>query len=128
MYLRFGAIPENGKSINFTVWSDSDHAYCDALIEHGMTMREAAAKLDPTCKWAYEQGVSVFVYGAMNDNTRITVKQRYLAREVCYEVIGTPCGIGADGEPLLADVAIVRELSRDEALACITVGNSRQRR
>lgn len=92
LFVRFGGLPESERSVN----------HLTGIPEPGVS-----------------------VYEAVERNRRVQVLLPSLTGSACvslsgclfrkaYEVEGMVVGVGADGEPLLANCRIVRELTREE--------------
>ena len=116
MFIRFGEIPTNEKSINFfkvTNSQNSDFAFAISIGEI-----ETAFSFIPSD--AFEDGVSVFkVDDCENiklDNMRLisSLANRIGVNEKCYLVDGDVVGIGNDGEPLINNIKIVKEIDLSE--------------
>lgn len=115
MYLRFGEIPENEQSINWWKVRLSDQeAFSWAYKAYGY---EEALNCIRNLDEALEDGVSAFeidengnpVLG--NDALKATYES-YLSRKdrKVYLVDGDEIGKGADNEPLLKNVRILKEV------------------
>ena len=106
MFLRFGKIPHDERSVNYRNWSEDDHYECDRLMREGLTFYAAVRVIG----W-FEIGVSVFDTENPTEDSRLSAKARICQQEPCFIVEGNVIGTGADGEPLLTNVKIVREIA-----------------
>lgn len=120
-YLRFGEIPEGGKSINFLRLSFAENeAFTEKLNASGYS--EAVAALPADC---LEPGISVFemdadglpVLSSINLVRSLSVR---IGAPV-YEISGEVAGTGADGEPLITVVNVIkrRRISKEKLINCI---------
>lgn len=120
-YLRFGEIPEGGKSINFLRLSFAENeAFTEKLNASGYS--EAVAALPADC---LEPGISVFemdadglpVLSSINLVRSLSVR---IGAPV-YEISGEVAGTGADGEPLITGVNVIkrRRISKEKLINCI---------
>lgn len=117
-YLRFGEIPENGKSVNFlklTSSQNEDFTYTCEVSSY----EEALAELPENC---FEDGLSVFEIdeNGMPKLNNLQLVSSMLARldsKVC-EVSGKQVGTGNDGEPLIAveKVEKKRRISKEKLI------------
>lgn len=97
VYIRFGDVPEDGRSYNNT----------DDCYEDGVSVYDAEIESVPS---ASDAGAMFVPIGPK------TLQIILLAHRPTYLVTGNKVGTGVDGEPLLRDVEIVSELERgDEA-------------
>lgn len=120
-YLRFGELPESGKSINFLRLSFAEsEAFTEKLNTSGYI--EAVAGLPAHC---FEPGLSVF---EMDADGLPVLSNINLARSLSvrigapvYEISGEIAGTGADGEPLLKNIKIIkkRRITKDKLINCI---------
>ena len=94
MYIRFGELPEGGKSINFykATFEQQDRGkYPDDVRENGISV------------FAMADGLPLLT------NLELAKSLHARVGAAAYIVDGIETGTGADGEPLLADVRIVSE-------------------
>lgn len=100
-YLRFGDIPENGKSINFLKLTNRQNEDFTDACKIGTY--EDALQFVP--EDAFECGVSVFEIDESGmpalDNLRLVSSMISRIDDKVYEVSGKQMGIGNDGEPLI---------------------------
>lgn len=120
-YLRFGEIPEGGKSINFLRLSFAENeAFTEKLNTSGYS--EAVAGLPAHC---FEPGLSVFEMDAdglpVLSNINLVRSLSVRIGAPVYEITGKVAGTGADGEPLLKNIKIIkkRRISKDKLINCI---------
>lgn len=99
VYLRFGALPESGQScVGMT-----------GLREMGVSVfngREGERHGERQAGDIYEIELSRLMAGPDTRTMRVALSQR----RPLYLLDGEPAGMGSDGEPLLKNAAIVREL------------------
>lgn len=120
-YLRFGEIPESGKSINFLRLSFAENEeFTDKLNTSGYI--EAAAGLPAHC---FEPGLSVFEMDAdglpVLSNINLVRSLSVRIGAPVYEIAGEVAGTGADGEPLITGVNVIkrRRISKEKLINCI---------
>ena len=120
-YLRFGEIPEGGKSINFLRLSFAENeAFTEKLNDSSYS--EAVAALPADC---LEPGISVFEMDAdglpVLSNINLVRSLSVRIGAPVYEISGEVAGTGADGEPLITGVNVIkrRRISREKLINCI---------
>lgn len=120
-YLRFGEIPEGGKSINFLRLSFKENeAFAETLNASGYS--EAVAALPADC---LEPGLSVFEMDAdglpVLSNINLVRSLSVRIGAPVYEISGEVAGTGADGDPLITGVNVIkrRRISREKLINCI---------
>lgn len=120
-YLRFGEIPESGKSINFLRLSFAENeTFTEALNASGYS--EAVAGLPAHC---FEPGLSVFDMDAdglpILSNINLVRSLSVRIGAPVYEISGEIAGTGADGEPIITGVNVIkrRRISKDKLINCI---------
>lgn len=111
-FIRFGEIPPGERSINFMKMSfavNEDFTYeCE-----NFGAEFAYSRVDEKY---LECGVSVFEIDdngkpiALNDGLKKALDFRLKEKCVCYLVDGDVVGYGHDGEPLLRNIKIIRQL------------------
>lgn len=122
-FLRFGKIPEKGKSINFFKLTLDQCDDFNFFVSTGYTSEEAAAelKLDNS---VFEKGVSAF---EVDDGGNVVLTNVMLIRSLCehikgkeeaYIIEGDKVGIGNDGEALVGKITDVREHNID--IGCVS--------
>lgn len=107
-YLRFGELPESGKSINFLRLSFAENeAFTEKLNASGYS--EAAAGIPANC---FEPGLSVFEMDAdglpVLSNINLVRSLSVRIGAPVYEISGEVAGTGADGEPLITGVNVIK--------------------
>ena len=114
-YLRFGKLPESGKSINFLRLSFAENeVFTEKLNTSGYI--EAVAGLPAHC---FEPGLSVFEMDAdglpVLSNINLVRSLSVRIGAPVYEIAGEVTGTGADGEPLITGVNVIkrRRISKD---------------
>ncbi len=95
VYIRFGDIPENGRSYN-----NADECYEDGVSVY-------SAELSSVPQGSEAAGMFVPVGSK-------TLQIIMLAHRDTYLVTGEEVGIGVDGEPVLRNVEVVTELDRGD--------------
>ena len=114
MYLRFGEVPKNRKSINFLKMSIKQQEDFTFFCENG-DMEEAYACVPES---AYEAGLSVFEMNAEKmpviSNLQLVTSLLSRIDDVIYEVSGEEIGKGNDGEPLINNVKIEKTVQIDK--------------
>lgn len=120
-YLRFGEIPEGGKSINFLRLSFKENeTFTETLNASGYS--EAVDILPADC---LEPGVSVFEMDAdglpVLSNINLVRSLSVRIGAPVYEIAGEVDGTGADGEPLITGVNVIkrRRISKEKLINCI---------
>lgn len=115
-YLRFGEIPQNGKSINFLKLSFRQSEDFSWFLKNG-DIDGAYAELPKEC---FEKGLSVFEMGkdglpALKNLMQISSLLSRIDAPI-YEVSGEEVGRGNDGEPLIeiAQIEKRRKISVDK--------------
>lgn len=108
-YLRFGQIPESGRSVNFLKMSFEEQEDFNWFRKNGDIERAFSCVPDN----AYELGVSVF---EMNDegmpilqNLQLVNSLLFRLDNVIYEVTGEEVAKGNDDEPLIANIKIEKK-------------------
>ena len=107
-YLRFGEIPESGKSVNFLKMGlrrSEDFNYC-------MSIGDIEGAFECVPEDAFEEGISVFSIdkNGMPELSNLQLACSMLSRidDAIYEVTGEEIDTGNDGEPILKDTKIVK--------------------
>lgn len=120
-YLRFGEIPEGGKSINFLRLSFKENeTFAETLNASGYS--EAVAALPADC---LEDGLSVFEMDAdglpVLSNINLVRSLSVRIGAPVYEISGEVAGTGADGDPLITGVNVIkrRRISKEKLVNCI---------
>ena len=108
-YLRFGEIPENGKSINFMRMRNYQRE--DFSWDLRAVGADAAyAKLPEK---VFEEGVSVFELNENGlpklDNMILVIALASRIGDSIYEVTGDEVGRGNDDEPLIRNIQIIKK-------------------
>lgn len=100
-YLRFGEIPQNGKSINFFKMTNQQNED----FTFALKMRDLEEAYENVPDDAYEAGLSVFKIDANGlpeiKNMRLIVSLCARLDEPVYIVTGKEIGLGNDKEPLV---------------------------
>lgn len=112
MFLRFGEIPENERSINWMkVKFDDQRDFEWALESHSF---EDALGMIRNLEDVLESGLSVFEidqnYNPVLSNEKLQKSYNSrLGKKKMYLVDGDVVGTGQDGEPLIRNVKIIKE-------------------
>ena len=107
-FLRFGEIPETGKSVNFLKMSFSQVEDFTFFCENG----DMIQAYDCVPEDAYEVGLSVFEIDKNGmpvlENLKLITSLLTRINDKIYLVEGNEVGRGHDGEPLISDVLIIK--------------------
>lgn len=119
-FLRFGKVPEKGRSINFFKLTFDQSEDFNFFVSTGYTSEEAieALKLDDS---VFEAGVSAF---EIDGNGDIVLTNVMLLNAICkrisnnnedtYIIEGDKVGIGNDGEALVGNITSVQRYDVDK--------------
>ncbi|MBF1146876.1 MAG: hypothetical protein HXL87_01610 [[Eubacterium] sulci] len=118
--IRFGAIPPNGKSINFIKLSLDDNEYFSWCLK-AYGINDAYECIPEDC---FESGVSAFEFVdglPLCNNINLLRSLACRIDEQAYLLVGDKVGEGRDGEPLIRiDSFEPIEINRDKLIEYIT--------
>lgn len=116
-YVRFGAVPESGYSLNYFKLRGSESSDIAEWMDEGKSLLEAIALSvkDYENRDIFESGVSVFKKdkNGMPEITSLQQLESLLSRKDSgmYSMFGKQSGIGSDGEPVISGVKGVKKVS-----------------
>lgn len=114
-YLRLGEIPKNERSINWFKVSLDNQADFSWELENGFGYESAIRNIENYDE-VLEDGVSVFEIDEndapifRNDNLKNTYEDKMARNCAAYIVEGDMVAYGCDGEPLIRNVRIIKEI------------------
>lgn len=116
-YIRFGAVPESGYSLNYFKLSLDEGADINDYMQDGKSLLEAIALSvkDYENRDIFESGVSVFKTdkNGLPEIKNLQQLQSVISRKSydIYSMYGNKSGIGSDGEPVISGVKQVKKVN-----------------